>query len=61
MNWGLVTTAEGAALPEIYFEKASLSEIENFFKLFGNIPYQVNAPVMKWMNSALAPQPFRAK
>ncbi len=61
VNWGLVTNAKGAALPEIDFEKASLSEIEAFFKLFGSIPYQVNTPVMKWMNSAIAPQPFQAK
>ncbi len=61
VNWGLVTNAEGAALPEIDFEKSSLNEIEGFFKLFGTVPYLVNAPVMKWMNSAVAPDPFGPK
>ena len=61
VNWGLVTNAPGAALPEIDFEKASLPQIENFFQLFGTLPYQVNAPVMKWMNSPLAPDPFHPK
>ncbi len=59
VNWGLVTNAEGAPVPELDFEKASLKEIEDFFKLFGSVPYEVNAPVLKWMNSANAPEPFK--
>ena len=59
VNWGLVTNAAGAAVPELDFEKASLVEIENFFKLFSSIPYEINTPVMKWMNSPVAPEPFK--
>ncbi|MDP3617015.1 MAG: glycoside hydrolase [Rhodoferax sp.] len=59
LNWGLVTNAQGAGVPELDFEKASLTEIENFFKLFASVPYQINAPVHKWMNSATAPEPFK--
>ncbi len=58
VNWGLVTNAQGTPVPELDFEKASLKEIEDFFKLFGSVPYEVNTPVMKWMNSPTPPQPF---
>ncbi len=59
VNWGLVTNAEGASVPELDFERSSLKEIEDFFKLFGSLPYEVNAPVMKWMNSPTPPEPFK--
>ncbi|MEI8327149.1 MAG: cellulase family glycosylhydrolase, partial [Betaproteobacteria bacterium] len=59
VNWGLVTNAE--PVPELDFEKASVAEIEIFFKSFGSLRYQVNAPVLRWMNSAVAPQPFKTK
>lgn len=58
VNWGLVTNAAGVVVPDLDFKKASLIEIENFFKLFGSMRYEVNEPVMKWMNSPVAPKPF---
>ena len=61
VNWGLVTNAAGANVPEIDFEQSSLKEIEDFFKLFGSVPYEINAPVMKWMNSPIAPDPFHSR
>jgi glucan 1,3-beta-glucosidase len=57
-NWGMVTNAEGATLPALDFEKASLKAIEDFIKLFGSLPYEINAPVMKWMTSDAVPRPF---
>ena len=57
-TWGLVTNAPGAAIPKIDFSKASLAEIESLFRLFGSVPYEPQRAVMKWMNAAVAPQPF---
>jgi glucan 1,3-beta-glucosidase len=54
----MVTNAEGATLPALDFEKAPLKAIEDFIKLFGSVPYEINAPVMKWMTSDAAPRPF---
>ena len=59
VNWGLVTNAQ--PLPAIDFEKASLAEIEAFFGSFGTLPYMEHEPVRRWMNSKLAPDPFRLK
>lgn len=59
VNWGLVTNAEDSPVPQLDFEKASLKEIEDYFKLFGSVPYEVNAPVLKWMNSPTPPEPFK--
>lgn len=59
VNWGLVTNAKGVPVPELDFRVATLGEIENFFKSFGTLAYQVHQPVLRWMNSATAPQPFK--
>lgn len=58
VNWGLVTNAKGVAVAPLDFESATLAQIEDFFKLFGSMPYELNAPVLKWMNSVVAPRPF---
>ena len=59
VNWGLVTNAR--PLPEIDFEKATLADIESFFRSFGSLPYLVHEPVIRWMKSQVAPDPFRLK
>lgn len=58
VNWGLVTNARTAPLPTIDFETATLAQIEDFFRWMGRLPYEVHEPVMRWMNSANAAQPF---
>ncbi|MCX7239986.1 MAG: glycerophosphodiester phosphodiesterase family protein [Burkholderiales bacterium] len=58
VNWGLVTNAKSAPVPILNFKRASLTAIENLFQSFGKMPYQINAPVMQWMNSATPPTPF---
>ncbi len=58
VNWGLVTNAPSEPVPELNFETAPLAEIEAFFKHFGSMKYEVNEPVMRWMNSKTAPRPF---
>lgn len=58
VNWGMVTNAEDAPMPALNFETATLAEVEDFFKRFGSVPYQINAPVLRWMNSATPPTPF---
>lgn len=57
--WGLVTNADGAAIPALDFATAPLQDIENLFKRFGSVPYRPRAEVVKWMKSADAPDPFR--
>jgi glucan 1,3-beta-glucosidase len=58
-NWGLVTNPVSEKVPAIDFASASLAEIESLFKQFGTIPYEPHQGVMKWMNSAVAPLPFK--
>jgi glucan 1,3-beta-glucosidase len=58
-SWGLVTNATGAPVPALDFSKAPLADIEALFRLFGSVAYEPHAGVMKWMNSAVAPQPFK--
>lgn len=58
-NWGLVTNAEGQAVPALDFNTASLEDIEALFRRFGNVPYQPHTGVMRWMNSPAAPEPFK--
>ncbi|SEN30908.1 glucan 1,3-beta-glucosidase [Duganella sp. CF517] len=57
-TWGMVTNAPGAKIPKLDFNKASLAEIENLFRLFGSVPYQPQQTIIKWMNSTVAPTPF---
>lgn len=59
-NWGLVTNAEGTAVPALDFNTAPLAEIEALFKLFGSMPYQQHTGVLRWMNSPEPPTPFKA-
>ena len=58
-NWGLVTNAEGAKVPQLDFNTAPLAQIEALFKLWSSVPYAPHSGVMKWMNSAVAPDPFK--
>jgi glucan 1,3-beta-glucosidase len=46
-------------VPSLDFNKAPLADIEALFRLFGSVAYEPHAGVMKWMNSAAAPQPFK--
>ncbi|TFW19804.1 glycoside hydrolase family 5 protein [Duganella callida] len=57
-TWGLVTNAPGAKIPKLDFNKASLDEIENLFRLFGSVPYEPQQTAIKWMNAPVAPTPF---
>lgn len=57
-NWGLVTNAAGATLPLLDFRTAPLAEIEARFRRYGDVPYDLNAPVLQWMNSATPPPLF---
>ncbi len=58
-TWGLVTNAATHPVPALDFNSATLAEIENAFRLFGSVPYEVHQPLMAWMNSSVAPDPFR--
>jgi glucan 1,3-beta-glucosidase len=58
-TWGLVTNAPGAKIPKLDFNKASLAEIENLFRLFGSVPYEPQQTAIKWMNSPTPPTPFQ--
>lgn len=58
-NWGLVTNAEGAKVPQLNFNTAPLAEIESLFRLWSSIPYVPHAGVLKWMNSPVPPDPFK--
>jgi glucan 1,3-beta-glucosidase len=40
------------------FNKASLAEIENLFRLFGSVPYEPQQTAIKWMNATVPPNPF---
>lgn len=57
-TWGLVTNASTSKVPALDFSTASLSEIENLFRLYGSASYEPQQEVMKWMNSTTAPDPF---
>jgi glucan 1,3-beta-glucosidase len=57
-TWGMVTNAPGAAIPALDFNTASLAEIEALFKLFGSVTLQPHQPLMDWMTSSTAPDPF---
>ena len=59
VNWGLVTNADGVKVPALDFASAPLSEIEALFRQFGSVAYLPHAGVLKWMNSAVAPEPFK--
>jgi glucan 1,3-beta-glucosidase len=60
-TWGLVANAPGARIPQLDFNKASLAEIENLFRLFGSVPYQPQQTAIKWMNASVPPTPFAKK
>jgi glucan 1,3-beta-glucosidase len=60
-NWGMVTNAVAAKVPAVDFSKATLTEIESLFKQFGSVPYEPHQGIMKWMNSAPPPQPFKRR
>ena len=57
-TWGMVANAPGAKIPKLDFNKASLEEIENLFRLFGSVPYEPQQTVIKWMNAKVPPTPF---
>jgi len=57
-TWGLVTNARGARIPQLDFNRASLAEIENLFRLFGSLPYESQPTAARWMNAAVPPTPF---
>lgn len=59
-NWGLVTNAEGAAVPALDFNVAPIAEIEALFKRFGSLPYEPHRGVQRWMRSMQAPAPFES-
>ena len=61
VNWGLVTNADGVKVPALDFTSAPLAEIEALFKQFGSVAYLPHAGVLKWMNSAVAPEPFKPR
>ncbi|MBZ4211207.1 MAG: glycoside hydrolase [Comamonadaceae bacterium] len=61
VNWGLVTNADGVKVPALDFASAPLPEIEALFKQFGSVDYLPHAGVLKWMNSAVAPEPFKLR
>lgn len=58
-NWGLVTNTAAAKVPAVDFSTAPLAEIESLFKQFGSLPYEPHQEVMKWLNSAVPPEPFK--
>ncbi len=60
-TWGLVTNAANNPVPALDFNTATLAEIEKTFRLFGSVPYEVHDPLMAWMNSSVAPDPFRRR
>lgn len=60
-NWGLVTNSDAAKVPAIDFSTASLAQIEDLFMQFGSLPYEPHQGVMKWMNSAVPPEPFKTR
>lgn len=57
-TWGLVTNAANNPVPALDFSTASLADIEKLFRQFGTIPYEPHQPLMAWMNSSVAPNPF---
>lgn len=61
VNWGMVTNAEGVKVPALDFANAPLADIEALFKQFGSVTYLPHAGVLKWMNSAVAPEPFKTR
>ena len=48
-------------MPALDFASAPLAEIEALFKQFGSVAYLPHAGVLKWMNSAVAPEPFKLR
>ena len=58
-SWGLVTNAAGATLPALDFRSAPLADIERLFRRFGELPYRLNEPVLKWMQRAAPPDVLR--
>jgi glucan 1,3-beta-glucosidase len=60
-TWGLVTNASGERVPALDFNTASLAEIENLFRLYGNVKYEPQQQVLDWMTSTTAPDPFAGK
>ncbi len=61
VNWGLVTNAEGVKVPALDFASAPLADVEALFRQFGSVAYKPHPGVMKWMNSAVAPEPFKVR
>ena len=57
-TWGMVTNAAGAEVPALDFNTASRSEIEALLRRFGSLPYEPHGPLLRWMTSAAAPDPF---
>ncbi len=60
-TWGLVTNARGATIPALDFNTASLASIENLFRRFGSVPYELQPTALRWMNAPVAPTPFQQK
>jgi len=60
-TWGLVTNASGAEIPSIDFSTAPMREIENLFRQFGSVPYEVISGAQQWMNASVPPTPFNKK
>ncbi|HZV64848.1 MAG TPA: cellulase family glycosylhydrolase [Telluria sp.] len=58
-TWGMVTNAPGATVPALDFGKAPLAEIEALFTSFGSLPYEPQEGALRWMNSSVAPDPFK--
>lgn len=58
--WGIVMNGTETPMPTLDFAKASITEIEARFKLFGTVPYVERAEVLRWMKSPSPPTPFTA-
>jgi glucan 1,3-beta-glucosidase len=57
-TWGMVTNAAGEQVPALDFNTASLEQIEALFRRFGSLRYEPHGPLLRWMTSAEAPDPF---
>ena len=60
-NWGVVTNSTASPVPALDFASAPLADIERLFKQFGSVNYAPHPGVMKWLGSAVAPQPFKPR
>lgn len=57
-TWGMVTNAAGDRVPALDFNTATLEQIEKLFTLFGRLRYEPHGPLLRWMTSPRAPDPF---